>query len=194
VPAPVVHGRRALAVPALVLAVGAGVLLGSMAGGEARARPVAAAPVAPAAPVDGAGAGVERLRREVGALEAAGGPTAAAKADLLRSDLVALEQGATRPPAPPEPGVDTAARIAAARATEAGRVDRAAFDDGPVECEPIPGGVLGSGELEGARCSSTLQDDGSSLYVVERPDGSTSTVRFTTDHPGGTSLTVTSQS
>jgi hypothetical protein len=111
-----------------------------------------------------------------------------------------------RPAAPPEPGVDTGALLAAATARAADgdgdghgvdAVDAAAFDDGPVECEPLPGDVVTAADVEGARCSSTLQPDGSSLYVVERPDGTRTTVRFgpgtaaAADHPGGTSLTVT---
>lgn len=140
------------------------------------ARP---APAGATAPAPAVGSGVAVLRGEIAAMEAAGMPADHPKVELLRHDLATLEAAGTTP-AGPAAGVDVAARRGAG--TRSAAAEPSGFDDGPVACEPLPG-LLTAADVEGARCSSTLQADGSSLYVAERPDGSRRAVRFGPDGP-----------
>lgn len=124
-----------------------------------------------------AGTGVAVLRSELDGMAAAGVSKDHVKARMLREDLDALEKGRTATVAT-EVGIDVAAMIAAAGQ---GGINRALMDNGPVACEPIPGDLLTVAEIAGARCTSQLQPDGSSVYLAERPDGTRSAVRFSAD-------------
>lgn len=146
-------------------AAGLTLLTGDTTGADQRPSPASA------------GTGIALLRNELDGLAAAGVPKEHVKARMLREDLAALEEGRTATPAT-EVGVDVAAMIAAA---ERGVLDVALMDNGAVVCEPIPGNLLTAAELTGATCTSTLQPDGSNLYVAHRPDGTRITVRFGAD-------------
>ena len=183
---PTLRRRLRPALVPLVVTVGvlvavAAVVLGDGAGGAGTGgpgRPAAASAAAPAV-----GRGVAVLQGEIAALEAGGLPADHPKVQLLRDDLTSLERGAARPVVP-EPGVDVGARLAGDSArdgTGAATGGAGDFDDGPVACEPLPGGLLTPADIDGAECSSTLTPDGGSLYVAERPDGSTTAVRFAPD-------------
>jgi len=119
-----------------------------------------------------AASGVAVLQAELDAMAAAGLPADDPKVAMLRDDLASFERG-MHTVAPVEPAVDPATR-------DVGVADEASLDNGLVECEPLPG-LLTADDVAGARCSSLLQPDGSSLYVAERPDGTRSTVRFAAD-------------
>lgn len=133
--------------------------------------------------------GIAVLRQELDAMTTAGLPADHPKVRMLQEDLTALEQGIHTTVAT-EAGIDVPARIAAATRDAGGAgtggaraVDstgEATLDDGRVDCEPLPG-LLTAAEVEGARCSSTLQADGGSLYVAETPGGTRHTVRFAPD-------------
>jgi hypothetical protein len=172
---------------AAMVVVGAAAL--AFDGGAARPDAAGATAAAPAV-----SSGVAVLRGEIAAMEASGMPADHPKVELLRDDLAVMEAAAAAGrPVVPEPGVDVGARIAAAtRSSDDSAADAAAsFDDGPVDCEPVPG-LLTAADVAGARCSSTLEADGSSLYVAERPDGSARAVRFGADGSVGTAATVES--
>jgi hypothetical protein len=146
-------------------AAGLTLLTGDTTGADQRPSPNAA------------GTGVALLRNELDGLAAAGVPQDHAKARMLRDDLAALEKGRTATAAT-EVGVDVAGMIAAA---EKNALNLALMDNGAVVCEPIPGNLLTAAEIAGATCTSTLQPDGSSLYVAQRPDGTRVTVHFGAD-------------
>jgi hypothetical protein len=154
--------------------------------GAARTEAAGATASAPAV-----SSGVAVLQGEIAAMEASGMPADHPKVELLRDDLAVMEAAAATPVVP-EPGVDVGARVAAATgaAGDTGADAAASFDDGPVTCEPVPG-LLTAADVEGASCSSTLEADGSSLYVAERPDGTARAVRFGADGSVGTVGTVT---
>jgi hypothetical protein len=120
------------------------------------------------------------LEREIAAMEASGIATDHPKLVTLREELDDLRAGARRQPhAPAEPGVDLS-DVSASRARQE-RHDAALWDDGVVQCEPIPPDLLTVEEIAGAACRSLPQPDGSSLYVATRPDGTEHTVRFGSD-------------
>lgn len=146
-------------------AAGLSLLAGDTTGADQRPLPSAA------------GTGVAVLRNELDGLAAAGVPKDHVKARMLREDLNALEKGRTATVAT-EVGVDVAGMIAAA---DQGGINRALMDNGPVACEPIPGDLLTVAEIAGARCTSRLEPDGSSVYLAERPDGTHTAVRFGVD-------------
>jgi len=179
---------RPVVVPLAGLVV-VGVVALALDTGAARTEAAGATAAAPTV-----SSGVAVLQGEIAAMEASGMPADHPKVELLRDDLAVMEAAAATPVVP-EPGIDVGARVAAATrsADDAGdgTADAAAnFDDGPVACEPLPG-LLTAADVEGASCSSTLEADGSSLYVAERPDGTTRAVRFGADGSVGTVGTVT---
>jgi hypothetical protein len=178
----------AVAATAVVVAValGAVALAGSGSGSSGSDRgsrsgdalpedPPAGRPVPP--PGDGP-TGVTLLEAEIAALVDAGTPEGDPRLEMLQDELAALRRG-LRTPAPDEPGVDLS-DVGPDRVRRE-RADRSLWDHGPVVCEPVPPGVVTAEEVAGATCRSLLRADGSSLYLVRRPDGQEIRVRFGTD-------------
>jgi hypothetical protein len=127
-------------------------------------------------------AGIALLEAEIDALVAGGIEEGHPKLEMLQDELTELEAGMRADP-PPEPGVDrSAAEGSTGGARRQDHLDRV-LDDGPVQCEPIPPDLLTPAEIADATCESTIEPDGSSLYVATGPDGTQHAVRF---HPDGT--------
>jgi hypothetical protein len=188
-------GRNRLAATVAATAVVVAVALGAMAlagsgsgpsgssgsdrgsrSGDARPEdPPAGRPVPP--PGDGP-TGVTLLEAEIAALVDAGTAEGDPRLEMLQDELAALRRG-LRTRAPGEPGVDLS-DVGPDRVRRE-RADRSLWDNGPVVCEPVPPGVVTAEEVAGATCRSLLRADGSSLYLVRRPDGQEIRVRFRTD-------------
>jgi hypothetical protein len=121
------------------------------------------------------------LEAEIAAMEDSGIPTDHPKLAMLRDELAAVRAGARRhDDAPAERGVDLS-DVGAAGARQERHDDATLWDEGPVECEPIPPDLLTAAEIAGATCRSLPQPDGSSLYVATAPDGTEHVVRFGAD-------------
>lgn len=166
--------RTVVAASALALASAAGAVLGvtTLSG------------AGPDDPRDERPAGIEVLEAELAALTDAGVPEGDPKLEMLQDDLVELREG-LRADAPREPGVDLSdvgtGGARRQREREREREDESLWDDGTVMCEPIPPDLLTAEEIAGATCRSSLQPDGSNLYVATRPDGTEHAVRFAPD-------------
>jgi hypothetical protein len=137
--------------------------------------------------------GVEQqLEGEIDAMVASGMAEDDPKVELLEAQLAELRRG-TRVHAPKEPGVDLAERVAGAKVTEARTEARvvaqasagdsasaaatAGWQQGVVECEPVPQ-LLGAQQLAGAVCLSVPQPDGTNRYVAIGRDGVIRSVEF----------------
>jgi hypothetical protein len=131
-------------------------------------------------PQDDRPSGEALLEAEIATMEEAGLPADHPKMQMLRDDLASLRNG-QRVEAPAEPGVDLSDVGTAGGRARHERNDTSLWDDGPVECEPIPPDLLTAEELAGATCRSEPQADGSSLYVATAPDGIEHVVRFGAD-------------
>jgi hypothetical protein len=124
--------------------------------------------------------GEAMLEAEIASLESSGVRADHPKLEMLRDDLASLEAGRdAAADAPAEPGVDLSDVGAGGARQE--RDDARLWDDGAVECEPVPPDLLTAAEIAGATCRSLPQSDGSSLYVATRPDGTEHVVRFGAD-------------
>jgi hypothetical protein len=120
------------------------------------------------------------LEAEIAAMEDSGIRADHPKLEMLRDELAAVRAAARRhDDAPAEPGVDLSDAGAAGARRE--RHDATLWDDGLVECEPIPPDLLTAAEIAGATCRSLPQPDGTSLYVATAPDGTEHVVRFGAD-------------
>jgi hypothetical protein len=131
-------------------------------------------------PQDGRPSGEALLESEIAMMEEAGLPADHPKLQMLRDDLASLRDG-RRVEAPDEPGVDLSDVGTAGARARSERNDASLWDEGPVQCEPIPPDLLTAEELAGATCRSEPQADGSSLYVATAPDGTEHVVRFGPD-------------
>lgn len=124
--------------------------------------------------------GEAMLEAEIASLEASGVRADHPKLEMLRHDLASLQAGRrAAADAPAEPGVDLS--DVSASGARAERDDASLWDDGAVECEPVPPDLLTAAEIAGATCRSLPQGDGSSLYVATAPDGREHVVRFGAD-------------
>lgn len=129
------------------------------------------------------GGGARVLESEIDAMREGGADEG--KVALLEDDLESLEEG-REVDAPEEPGVNVgrvlnAGKGGARDADDANRDAVEYHDDGAVQCEVIPPNLLTASDIAGARCTSTVQPDGSSLYRAVAPDGTVRTVRFGAD-------------
>jgi hypothetical protein len=157
---------------ALLAATSVGGLVGTIAGASGGS-----------ATADQQGGGARVLESEIDAMREGGADDG--KVALLEDDLEALEEG-REVDAPAEPGVNMGRVLSAgkggARGAEDTNREAAEYhDDGRVQCEAIPPNLLTASDIAGARCSSTLRPDGSSLYRAVAPDGTVRTVRFGAD-------------
>lgn len=139
----------------------------------------------------------EEMQAEIDAMVDAGMSPDDPKVEMLEQELDELEAGGDQAP-PPEPGVDVEALLEQAEAAEAaedaGIATRSAgpagaapgdgspggapaWESGEVMCEVVPG-QLGPEEIDGARCISVPQPDGTSRYVALGADGTVRTVAF----------------
>lgn len=118
------------------------------------------------------------LEAEIAGMERSGIRADHPKLEMLRDELAELRAGGNVD-APAEPGVDLSDVGHAGARQE--RDDASLWDDGIVECEPIPPDLLTATEIAGSTCRSLPQPDGSSLYVATAPDGSEHVVRFGAD-------------
>jgi len=134
--------------------------------------------------------GVDILRSEVEAMLASGMAPDDPKVAALQRDLASLERG-TRIRQPGEPGLDMSRVLGAPRGRGARSVavdevtprTSTAWDQGAVDCEPLPPNLLTAADVAGARCASVPQPDGSGRYVALAPDGTLRVVQFEPDGP-----------
>lgn len=107
------------------------------------------------------------------------------KVVMLEEDLTSLQAGEVLPEVA-EPGVDLGGVLGmphrgGTRAAALDLTTAVAWDNGVVECEPLPPDILSVAEIDDARCVSAPQPDGTSRYVAIVPDGTVRVVRFASD-------------
>lgn len=152
-----------LATGAVVLALGAGVAFALMTDRQ---------------PDDNGSAGQDSLREEIQAMTDAGLPEDDPKVALLEEELAEFEALAETA-AEPDPGFDPAALdelvTGSTRSMQPDSTEE--WDDGEVECEPVPG-KLTVDDIAEATCFVEQQSDGSVRYVAVAPDGTEREARF----------------
>lgn len=126
----------------------------------------------------------EALRDEIQAMVESGLPPEDPKVALLEDELTELEALADAV-AEPDPGFDPdeleSLRAGSARAFPPHAPDPTEeWEDGEVECEPLPG-RLSVEDIADANCYVERQPDGSIRYVAVAPDGTERDAFFATD-------------